>query len=134
MASRIFRKAKKPKPLETIEGRQALKDSHAYVTLDPRHLENCRLLPSREVLLQHVPKDAVCAEVGVAFGDFTDQIHSIAEPRELHLVDAWSTDRYKAGLEAIKSRFSKQIEAGSMQIHQGLSTEVLPKFEDSKFD
>jgi SAM-dependent methyltransferase len=43
----------------------------------------------RASVLQTIPEDAVCAEVGVWKGDFSARIRALARPRMLHLVDPW---------------------------------------------
>ena len=45
---------------------------------------------ARNHFLARLPKQAVCAEIGVWTGDFSDQILSMTLPRELHLIDPWS--------------------------------------------
>ena len=44
---------------------------------------------NRMALLHQMPKRAICAEIGVWKGDFSEQILSVTDPIELHLVDPW---------------------------------------------
>ena len=44
---------------------------------------------ARSELLNRMPKHAVCAEIGVWRGKFSNQILQVTEPAELHLVDPW---------------------------------------------
>ncbi|MBI4534565.1 MAG: class I SAM-dependent methyltransferase [Candidatus Melainabacteria bacterium] len=44
---------------------------------------------NRTDLLQFLPKQSVCAEVGVFTGAFSEQIDQITRPNELHLIDTW---------------------------------------------
>ena len=43
----------------------------------------------RRWLLDKMPTDAVCAEIGVWQGNFSHWILEITRPRQLHLVDPW---------------------------------------------
>lgn len=43
----------------------------------------------RKRVLRAIPRDAVCAEIGVWKGDFAARIRAVARPRELHLIDQW---------------------------------------------
>jgi len=98
------------------------------------HTEGCTLLPSRTDLLNRLPMSGVAAEIGVAFGNYTAEIVSINKPSRLHLVDAWDSERYQAGLQSIKKKFASEITAGAVVIDQGYSTDVLEKFPDGYFD
>jgi hypothetical protein len=44
---------------------------------------------ARHELLNRMPKNAVCAEIGVWHGDFSKEILQMTQPVELHLVDPW---------------------------------------------
>jgi hypothetical protein len=44
---------------------------------------------ARTELLHRMPKHAVCAEIGVWRGNYSQQILAVTEPAELHLVDPW---------------------------------------------
>ena len=44
----------------------------------------------RSRLLRRMPSHAVCAEIGVWKGDFSQQILDQTQPKELHLIDPWS--------------------------------------------
>ncbi len=46
-------------------------------------------LRRRARFLRRLPQGAVCAEIGVFRGEFTDRILSETRPRELHLIDGW---------------------------------------------
>lgn len=102
--------------------------------LDARHTEVCRVLPNRRALLLALPKGGVFAEIGVAFGDFSEEIIKWSNPERLYLVDAWEVQRYNSGLDTVSKKFEKQIAAGSVIIKRGLSTDVIPTLIDSYFD
>ena len=55
--------------------------------LTERHLENCRVLPQREAILQRMKLGGIAAEVGVQRGLFSRSIIDICQPTELHLID-----------------------------------------------
>lgn len=120
--------------METRQARQDLKDRMVQTKLDLKHTENCRLLPDRTVMLDLMKKQAVVAEIGVAFGGFSKKILARCNPSKFHLVDAWSTERYKAGLNLIKTELNAQIVTNLVEIHHGLSTDVLPLLEDGSLD
>ena len=43
----------------------------------------------RQFVLETIPPNAVCAEIGVWMADFSEAIVRAAQPRELHLIDPW---------------------------------------------
>ena len=102
--------------------------------LEPRHIEHCRLLPSREHLLTVLPRGSVAAEVGVADGRFTQKILQFADVKTLYLIDAWSSERYGSGLSKVKQQFAAEIATRKVILRQGYSTEVLADLPDSYFD
>jgi hypothetical protein len=103
--------------------------------LQERHVSNVKLLPNRSILLDHLIKSGKVAELGVNKGDFSREILQICSPEELHLVDAWGSDRYHGGLRTlVETSFAEDIARGCVHIHQGYSTEMALKFPDSFFD
>ncbi|MDE4552686.1 class I SAM-dependent methyltransferase [Sinorhizobium meliloti] len=120
--------------MNTKEERQQMKAKMPAARLGMQHTENCRVLPNRGELLYRLPNGGVVAEIGAAFGDFTGQIFDRNKPKQLHLVDAWDSDRYRAGMEGIKTKFKDKIDADRLKLHQGLSIEKLPEFDDEFFD
>jgi predicted O-methyltransferase YrrM len=91
-------------------------------------------LPSREDLLEELPKGAIVAEVGAAFGDFSKEILQRVVPEKLHLVDPWHSQRYESGMGLIEEKFSREIAAGVIVLNRGLSVDILPTFPDNYFD
>ena len=55
--------------------------------LQAKHFRNCKLFEDREVLLELMPKNSVCAEVGIFLSNFSEKILRITQPIKLHLVD-----------------------------------------------
>jgi hypothetical protein len=114
--------------------RQALLLSYPYPTLMDKHLDGARLLPTREVMLPALPNDGIAAEIGVASGDFSQQILQLNKPKKLHLIDCWDSERYGTFQSSVRQRFEKEISSGVVEINIGLSTEVLATFKDGYFD
>jgi hypothetical protein len=120
--------------MQTAEERQAQKRAYPQVRLSAQHVRGSTLLPSREDLLEALPKGGVAAEIGVASGNFTKEIVTRNAPTRLHLIDAWDSDRFRDGLRNVEKHFHEGIAAGVLEINQGLSTEVLSTFPDAYFD
>jgi hypothetical protein len=104
------------------------------VVLGPQHTAQGRLLPTRDALLDVMPKQAVAAEIGVSRGDFTAQILERCDVQRLHLVDAWEGTRYAGDLDVVLGRFAQAIAKGVVEIDRGLSETVLAAFPDAYFD
>ncbi len=120
--------------METAQQRRKLKEQMPQTRLDMVHTRSCTLLPDRNVMLDHMPRHARVAEIGVAFGDFTREILTRCQPERLYLVDAWQSARYAAGLARIEEDLAAQIAAGLVRIRRGLSTEVLREFAPASLD
>ncbi|MBV1869009.1 MAG: class I SAM-dependent methyltransferase [Marinosulfonomonas sp.] len=120
--------------MTTEEFRRKMKDSMPITQLGIKHTQHCRVLPNRRELIRHFPKRAVVAEIGVAFGKFSRTILDHAQPRELHLVDAWAGERYGDGHACVTKDFAEDIAVGRVEIHKGLSIEILPTFAPDTFD
>lgn len=102
----------------------------------------------RKRLLERMPRDSVCAEIGVWEGDFSERILEIVKPRELHLIDPWEfqsefSNRMYGGkvaksqrdMETIYQKVRKRFEGnGVVTLHRGYSSAVLKTFEDGFFD
>lgn len=103
--------------------------------LQQKHIGNLQVLTSRDVLLEVLPKNGIVAEIGVNKGEFSQKILELNQPQQLHLVDAWDSERYHDGLKkGVENAFASQILDGSVFIHQGYSTEMATGFPDSFFD
>ena len=44
----------------------------------------------RKFLLEMMPKNSVCAEIGVNQGQFSKEILEVVQPKKLHLIDPWA--------------------------------------------
>ena len=104
--------------------------------LEQRHIQNLEIVLDRHSFLQRMPKNGVCAEIGVDQGEFSKMILEITDPSRLHLVDAWGDpSRYHDGLKlAVKDKFSSEIAMGKVEVNVGFSTVVLAKFPNQYFD
>lgn len=116
------------------ERRRQNKNSMPRIMLQNCHTEGSSLLPSRQALLSRLPAEGIACEIGVSRGDFTSDILALNRPVKLHLVDSWDSQRYAADLDKVKAAFATEISCGKVEINRGLSTEVLPRFDDAYFD
>jgi predicted O-methyltransferase YrrM len=96
--------------------------------LQAQHLENCRVLPDRQALLARMKPGGVVAEVGVETGRFSRMILETCQPTALHLIDI-DLARFDIG-----RRFTAEIEAGTVHLHQGDSSPIVRRFPDEHFD
>ena len=103
--------------------------------LEEKHIKHLKPLLSRGQLLENLPKNAIVAEIGVDYGAFSEEIIKTCKPKKLHLIDAWSTDRYNKNKEKdVKQKFAKEIQNEYISIDIGYSTEVVKNFDDAYFD
>lgn len=103
--------------------------------LKQEHIQNSKLIISREEMLDMLPKNGVVAEIGVDQGKFSEKILEINQPRKLHLVDMWGTKRYsQTKRQGVENKFKDKIKDKSIEINLGLSTEVVDSFADDYFD
>jgi hypothetical protein len=103
---------------------------------------------ARLELLKRMPRDSVCAEIGVWKGDFSREILRRTSPRRLHLIDPWEfqsnfPNRKFGGKHAQNQRIMDRIFEGvvarfedlpNVSIHRAYSREALEGFEDGHFD
>ena len=100
--------------------------------LDNRHLENTKVLSSREELILKLPKKGIVAELGVDKGDFSKKILLYNKPEKLILIDSWNTTRYNnSKYNHVKNKFQKYSQ---VKTDRGLSQNVLKKYDNNYFD
>lgn len=118
---------------------RAYREKPAYpeIQLKEQNIQNCRLVANREAFLKQFVMESSywkMAEIGVAFGDFSEQILKICSPKKLYLVDLWEGERYSAGMSCVQEKFRHAIETGIVEIRCGYSTQILDVFDDYELD
>ena len=105
-----------------------------YILLQDQHIANLRTVLNRNALLAELPSNAIVAEVGVAEGAFSRRILDFSQPEKLFLIDAWDEARYTGLHTTVNDRLQAEIASGRVEIRRGMSTSVLPSFDDHTFD
>ncbi len=117
------------------EFRQKIEDTIPKVHLEDKHIRYCQMLVNREILLSRLPKNAIVAEIGVDHGSFSSEILRLTQPKKLHLIDIWGTDRYHDGLyTGVVDKFNSEIATEQVIVNRALSLEAVSQFEDHYFD
>lgn len=98
------------------------------VPLKHKHINNCKLVENRIELLRLLPHHAICAEIGIEKGDYSQKIISITQPRKFHLIDI--SQKF---IDATKIKFS-HIQDSELEFHVGNSTDVIREFPNHYFD
>ena len=57
-----------------------------------RKLRHDKQRRNKIFLLKMMPKNSVCAEIGVFLGNFSAKILKYVEPKQLYLIDPWNND------------------------------------------
>jgi hypothetical protein len=96
--------------------------------LEDRHLKNCRIVASRKKIIQNMPQGGTIAEVGVLNGDFSQILIEECCPTRLHLIDL------DLRTHKIHQRFAEQIKSGKVDLHEGMSWQILENFKNQYFD
>lgn len=111
------------------------------------------LRKARNALLARMPRESVCAEVGVWKGDFTARILATVRPRRIHLIDPWLfvaspeyTLTWYGGVDAkdqadmddiyegVVKRFRREAEDGIVVLHRQRSIQAAAEFSPGYFD
>lgn len=102
---------------------------------------------SRDFLFSEIlPKNCICAEIGVRDGFNAQRILNISNPKKLYLIDSWDYTNIRGILEedrnrlmgAAKNQYEGVIEKfknnNNIEIIRKLSVEASKQFEDNYFD
>ncbi len=105
------------------------------------------LSEDRQQLLGKVPQGAVCAEIGVWRGEFSQHIDRLTRPRELVLVDPWafqpefphrmfggSVAKSQADMDAIHDEVCRKMTGDHIRIVRRTSLDAVGDFPDAYFD
>lgn len=122
---------------ERLEQRRAkLADLEERIGLAQERLDRKRLRLKalvRDDLLASMPRESVCAEIGVDEGRFSQRILEIVKPRRLHLIDPWS-DVHEDKYGGVISKFAQAIQAGQVEVHRETSRAAADRFEKASLD
>lgn len=94
---------------------------------------------SREFLLEMMPKNSMCAEIGVQRAFFSSKILKTVKPKKLFLIDPWaiyapkkmSEGRWDEFYEIVKERMKNEP---NVEILRGKSIDILNSFPDNHLD
>ena len=97
--------------------------------LESKHLRNCKLVENRQKMLEYMPKNTICAELGILRCDFSEIILKKTQPAKLHLVDIASKS-----IKIAEERFAQEISNGTVHLHQGDTVDTVMSMPDNYFD
>lgn len=106
------------------------------IELDETAIADLIILTNRKRLLEQMPIGSVCAEVGVAHGEFSRDILDIVKPTTLHLIDLWdfNAQRYASTMQTALDAVATELDAGIVKIHRGHSCDMLSQLANSSLD
>lgn len=113
-----------------------------------RWSQRLRYRYGRRRALSFVPRLAVCAEIGVWQGDFSEQVIGLCHPSEFHLIDPWQFNskypsRWYGGdiaknqedMDNIKDFVCQRFAGNSaVKVHRAKSIEAAVEFPMGYFD
>ncbi len=93
-----------------------------------RKLKHSKHRKKKTFLLEMMPKNSVCAEIGVYRGELSEQILKYVKPKQLHLIDPWNLDQH---YQLVKKKFDGNP---CVIIVREKSEIALESFSDNFFD
>lgn len=91
--------------------------------------------PQRKFLLNMMPKNGVCAEIGVERGEFSVQILEHTKPKKLYLIDSWNWESNQQSGKKVYDTVLKTFGSiKSVDIIRSESAKASKQFPDSFFD
>lgn len=105
--------------------------------IEKKNISNLKTKLNRLEILKELKKSSVCAELGVAYGEFSDQILEIVKPKLLVLVDSYPNNGNfvdEGNLEYIKKKYQKKIIEKKIEIIHNDSIKAASMFKDNFFD
>lgn len=96
------------------------------------HTEACKVLPTREILLEYLPKNGIIAEIGVSKGAFASLILKVCDPQKLYLIDQW-LDRNDFQ-HLVQEKFKDEILNEQVCLLKKDSVQAISEFDDQFFD
>lgn len=119
-------------------------------TLSERHLANLRGFVTRRDMIRSFPRNATAAEIGVAAGDFAEQILAETAPQRLYLIDLWrdgsrasgvaikdsaeTSEKHPHDIDRVNTRFGEEIAAGRILLLRGVSWEKIAEIDEASLD
>lgn len=104
----------------------------------------------RRTMLEKMPKEGLCIEIGVWRGEFSSILIEKLAPKNLYLIDPWAVqdddaggaslaggqdvDRMNLIHDQVAAKFTDEITAGSVAIIRDFSVPALATFEDACID
>jgi FkbM family methyltransferase len=137
---------RKPMPIPVSNG--PLHISNDPVSLVQEHVDGARVFATREDALASLPRGGRFAEIGVAFGDFSEHVLRTLEPARfdafdifrLHEIETiWgqpSADRFRGQThrQFYEERFAREVASGRMRIFEGDSSQLMELQQDEFYD
>ena len=105
--------------------------------LEKKNISNLKIKLNRLEILKELKKSSICAELGVAYGEFSDQILEIVKPELLVLVDSYPNKGNfvdEGNLKYIEKKYQKLAEEKKIQIINEDSVKAASMFEENFFD
>lgn len=109
-------------------------------------LVDAKVAANRESVLERLPKGMIAAEIGVAYGAFSEKILDTMRPRKFFAIDMfdesvtgfWGNDAFSKAnmthLEWYRTKFKEEIDQGILETRKGFSCECLSQFPENYFD
>lgn len=104
-------------------GRHLVSKGQSSAWIPASLLSDCKMCASREELVKQLPRRGRVAELGTERGHFARHILAACEPDELHLVDL--------DFSLLDQGVANDAR---VQLHNGMTHEVLAEFPDAYFD
>ena len=105
--------------------------------LEKKNISNLKIKLNRLEILKELKKGSICAELGVAYGEFSDQVLETVKPKLLVLVDSYPNKGNfvdEGNLKYIEKKYQKLVNEKKIQIINKDSIEAASMFKENFFD